>query len=107
MTIFGEQRIAIVLDGYTTSIQKVTFPWLLFQSEIVRHYGYKCEEHDVVTEDGYILTVHRIPPMRNKRRHEPVYLYLQHGLLDSSFAWVANAPNRSLAYMLADEGFVL
>jgi pimeloyl-ACP methyl ester carboxylesterase len=72
-------------------------------SAIVRHYGYRCEDHDVITEDGYILTVQRILPSRNKRRNEPVYL--QHGLLDSSFAWVANMPNQSLAYMLADDGY--
>jgi len=30
---------------------------------------------------------------------------LQHGLLDSSFTWVANLPDQSLAYLLADAGF--
>jgi hypothetical protein len=31
-------------------------------SEIVRENGYKFEEHKVITEDGYILKLHRIPP---------------------------------------------
>ena len=29
--------------------------------EIVEHHGYLFESHEVTTEDGYILTLHRIP----------------------------------------------
>merc|ERR1712054_703830 len=29
--------------------------------EMVKYYGYPCETHKVVTEDNYILGVHRIP----------------------------------------------
>ena len=29
--------------------------------EIVTKYGYQFEKHDVITKDGYILTLFRIP----------------------------------------------
>jgi pimeloyl-ACP methyl ester carboxylesterase len=60
----------------------------------------------VVTQDGYILTVFRIPygvKSTNTTHRPPVYL--QHGLLDSSFTWILNEPYESLSYILADAGY--
>lgn len=34
---------------------------LLMQVDIIRSNGYPVEEHEVVTEDGYILLLQRIP----------------------------------------------
>nr|CAD2128116.1 unnamed protein product [Meloidogyne enterolobii] len=85
--------------------EKLTTP------EIIKYYGYKCEIHKVTTKDGYILEMHRIPFGRNLNEAEenlkptkPV-VYLQHGLLASSFDWVANLPNQSLGFILADAGY--
>lgn len=36
-----------------------------FKPQLIRHFGYTAEEHFVTTEDGYILTVHRIPVGRD------------------------------------------
>jgi lysosomal acid lipase/cholesteryl ester hydrolase len=63
---------------------------------IVRH-GYPAETHTVTTEDGYILTMHRIPysPKSPAAPNTPV-VFLQHGLLGSSSDWVILGPNKSL-----------
>eukprot|EP01132_Coremiostelium_polycephalum_P006176 gene6176-7690_t len=74
--------------------------------ELVNSNGYPCEEHFVVTKDGYILRMFRIPYGKNhnsSNRKQPVLL--QHGLLDSSFTWIINEPGESLSYILADQGY--
>jgi len=76
--------------------------------ELIRYWGYPVESHDVTTEDGYILTMHRIPYGRNDNRDpskKRQVFHLQHGLLCSSSNWVTNLPHQSLAFMLADAGF--
>ncbi|KAH3869739.1 gastric triacylglycerol lipase-like [Dreissena polymorpha] len=76
-------------------------------SQLITSKGYPCEEHDVHTQDGYILNIQRIPhglssaPVGGSR---PVVL-LQHGLLSCSACWVENLANNSLGFMMADAGF--
>ena len=73
-------------------------------TQIIQTKGYPCEEHKVITKDGYILGIFRIPHGRNSStRGRPVLL--QHGLLDASVTWVMNFPNQSLGFMLADAGY--
>jgi lysosomal acid lipase/cholesteryl ester hydrolase len=87
------------------SIRDVTGPIdpdvYMTPAEMVTNKGYIFEEHEVVTEDGYILTVWRV--QKNVTRNYPVIL--QHGLLDCSFSWFVNQPHESLSYMLADAGY--
>jgi len=74
-------------------------------TEIIEAKGYPCETHHVVTEDGYILTVFRIPYGKDGPQQRPrPPVFLQHGLLDSSFTWIVNEPYESLSYILADAG---
>lgn len=68
-------------------------------SELARSKGYPAEEHDVTTQDGYILTVHRLP-----NPNKPV-VFLQHGLLDASSSFVINFKNQSLGFVLWDAGY--
>lgn len=60
------------------------------QYSLIKKYGYPAENHSVTTDDGYILTVHRIA------RHGATPVLLVHGLLDSSATWVMMGPNKGL-----------
>lgn len=68
--------------------------------DIVHRRGYDIDMYNVTTEDGYILGMFRLLGNEGK---PPVIL--QHGLLDSSYTWVCNYKDQSLAYILHDAGF--
>ena len=75
---------------------------------LVEGAGYPLEEHFVTTADGYVLALYRIPAASaaaapSSSGGPPVLL--QHGLLDSSAAWVLNEPHQSLGFILADVGY--
>ena len=67
-------------------------------------YGYPIETHNVTTDDGYILTLFRIPAASNmgklsyssttaaRRTYGKPVVFCQHGLLDSSWTWLSNPP---------------
>ncbi|CAB0019808.1 unnamed protein product [Nesidiocoris tenuis] len=74
-------------------------------SELVVPKGYPLEEYEVVTKDGYILSVFRIPYGKNDTSTPRVPIILQHGIFATSASWVISDPSRGLGFVLADSGF--
>lgn len=68
--------------------------------DVITELGYPYEAITVVTADGYVLLLERIP-----RRESRKVVYLQHGVLDSSMGWVANGVVGSPAFAAYDQGY--
>ncbi|XP_050664430.1 lipase 3-like isoform X2 [Leptidea sinapis] len=80
---------------------------LLDVPDLAAKYRYPLEEHTVVTPDGYILQMHRIPYGRdnnNEPGDKPV-VFVMHGLWGSSADFILMGPGSGLAYLLAEEGY--
>ncbi|NXK69725.1 LIPM Lipase, partial [Sylvietta virens] len=77
-------------------------------SQKILFHGYPSEEYEVMTEDGYFLSLNRIPHGKRDSglsgpRPHPVLIV--HGFLLDGGDWVDNFPDNSLAFILADEGY--
>ena len=68
---------------------------------MIRNRGYPVEVHQLSTEDGYILELHRIPhgqgPRKNRLQKKPVFL--QHGHYGASTDWIRGPTENSLGYI--------
>lgn len=64
-------------------------------TEVIRSRQYEAEEYDVITRDGYILTIQRIinPLVKPEFRSKMKPIILQHGLMSSSVDFVINSVN--------------
>ncbi|KAK9298988.1 hypothetical protein QLX08_007897 [Tetragonisca angustula] len=73
---------------------------VLSPMELAQNAGYKAESYEVVTQDGYILEMHRLESSSTSSRStNKTPVLLLHGLLDCSVTWIA------AGYMLVDQGY--
>ncbi|XP_072939683.1 lipase 3-like [Epargyreus clarus] len=86
------------LQDHDTAVRKALAVINFDTLQFLKKYNYEAERHKVVTEDGYILNIFRIP-----RKGPPVMLV--HGIGDSSDSWLVLGPKNSLACLLADAGY--
>uniref|UniRef100_I1PJU5 Partial AB-hydrolase lipase domain-containing protein n=1 Tax=Oryza glaberrima TaxID=4538 RepID=I1PJU5_ORYGL len=98
-----------LIAGTSSSTSRVAAANGTCQSRVAP-FGYACEEHTVTTEDGYILSLQRIPSGRGETAAGgggggKVPVLLQHGLMMDGVTWLMNSPNESLGYILADNGY--
>lgn len=76
-----------------------SFP-LFFKPGLIAKYGYPVEVHNVVTSDGYILELHRIPHSRDDKPGDRPAVLLMHGLLSSSADFLIMGPGNALGKYL-------
>lgn len=63
---------------------------------LVQSAGYQCEIHRVETEDGYMLTMHRILPKQQKAVPKNGPVFMMHSMFGSSSDFIISGPGVSL-----------
>nr|CAD7463606.1 unnamed protein product [Timema tahoe] len=86
-------------EGVTPLLQDINPDAFLDVPELITKYGYPVESHTVTTEDGYILTMHRIPygKISSDVTSRPAVM-VQHGLFSSSADWIVMGPGKGLGW---------
>lgn len=67
--------------------------------------GFQVEQHKVTTDDGYVLTVFRIPGKIGELRTNKPPVFFQHGILDSADCWIMNTADVAPAFVAARAGY--
>lgn len=69
-------------------------------------YNYPVETHEVTTDDGYILALHRIPHgLNNADEADKPAVLLVPGLLCTGAFYLLNGERASLGFWLAEQGY--
>lgn len=71
--------------------------------DIVKENGFGFENHYVVTDDGYILSVfHIINP--HSEPNAPA-VFMQHGIIDTADCFIMNHPDETSAFVFSRAGY--
>ena len=90
--------IQLLSIAFTINKEDLAF----YYKDYIKSKGYKLEEHEVITEDGYKLTLWHI--ILNKSIDRNKVVYIQPGFLCSSWVFFQLGKN-SLPFLLNDEGY--
>ncbi|XP_026477717.1 lipase 1-like [Ctenocephalides felis] len=66
--------------------------------QLIENAGYQYEEHIVQTNDGYLVTLHRIV-----NSNKPI-VFLNHGILATAAGYITTGP-KSLGFLLHNSGY--
>lgn len=67
--------------------------------------GYPVEMHQVISKDGFKLTLFRLQAKGTTMQKGLHPVLLQHGIDDSALSWVMNGEEKSMGFVLANQGF--
>ena len=72
--------------------------------QVCKSSGYLFESHKVTTDDGYILSLFRVPGKKGEKgiKAKPI-VFMQHGLIDLADTWIMN--DDAPGFLMADAGF--
>jgi len=101
------------------NIKKENVEELMNFNELANSKGYLVEDHEVITEDGYILKLHRLilpkekeeknsnsnPNSNTNLDNKSQSILLMHGIFDSSEGWILNDKENSVAFKLTNSGY--
>ena len=71
---------------------------------VVRGHGYPFQTHRVVTDDGYVLSLYRIPPTHASANESSLPVLFVHGHSINTRFFLCNGEH-SMLFALADKGF--
>lgn len=80
---------------------------IIGEDEVIRYaksQGYNGEAHQVTTDDGYILRIHRVYPKNISRSFKNPVL-LVHSAFTTSLYFLNSGQNISIGFYLADNGY--